>query len=302
MSCSVYMTEDHITIFAHGLGGNKKSGERLYKNIIGGKIIGENGPDVNFRHQTCLAQDADINIVIEQIKENSEKNLTLSGISKGAATMINTIGTLSEQKPELLQHVKAVIIDSPFISPESVVHNVIRSKFPRFFQGIIDETLKTTPLRFLTKYALKKLYPAYDPKKITPLKSIQELWRNVDKNIVIILIHSQKDSLINVNDSRMLYLELKKLGFNNLYFIETTQGAHGKADWGIENDLVLQALHGIYLKHNLPFPQGFNRREKELNDADRDSLFSQLLTFQPTIEEISKKMYSRFYSSTYPTT
>ena len=72
-SSTAFMIEDHVTIFAHGLGGWAGNGQRLYKDIIGGKIIGENGPEWGASRQTCLAQDADIDIVVKQIQKHTEK-------------------------------------------------------------------------------------------------------------------------------------------------------------------------------------------------------------------------------------
>ena len=226
--------------------------------------------------------------------------MTLSGISKGAATMVNTVGTLAQQKPSLLKNVQAVIVDSPFASPESVAHNVIRSKFPSFFHKFVTWSLATTPIKFMTKLALKKLYPGYDPTKITPLKAVQELWQHVDKNMVIVIIHSQKDELIHVNDSRMLYLELKKLGFNNLYFIETTQGVHGKADWESENKAVADALNLIYLKHKLPLPQCYHKSAQrfyeiiekyEETSTGKSAFFAELSNVQPSIDVVQGRIY-----------
>lgn len=203
----------------------------------------------------------------------------------------------------MLANVKAVIVDSPFASPETVAHTIIVSKFPSCFHRLVKYSLDTTPLKWMTKKALARYYPAYDSTGITPIKAVKQLWEKVDKNMVIVFIHSQQDTLISVNDSRMLYSELKKLGFNNLYFIETTQGKHGQSYWESDHDAVLRALILIYLKHDLPLPKNaYNKAVTALLQEyriskDREKIFSELTIVQPSADDVYERIYPDYYIS-----
>lgn len=115
-SAAVFMIEKelvedtrHVTIFAHGLGGWAETGEMHYTGIVGGKIIGEDGPEWGPLRQTCLAQDGDIEVVIKQIKEHAQKNMTLLGLSKGAAVMLNTVADLFRKTKPCLPMLKQLL-------------------------------------------------------------------------------------------------------------------------------------------------------------------------------------------------
>ena len=286
LSCSAFIfsaqQQQWRAIFAHGLGGNAEHMIR-YQNFIGCDIIGENGPEVlslNPRtidpRQSCLAQDNDIAVVTRQIRAQEEQNpLVLMGVSKGAATMINTIGWLADNQPQELNKIKAVILDSPFASPESVGVNVA-------YQNTCS--LMPSPVAWLaSSIAIPQVYRNYDPHDITPIKAITNQWHKVDRNLVIVFIHSTQDTLISYRDSRRLYGELKKLGFNNLYLIQT-RGEHGKIFWGPSQEMIRFNLYAIYRKHDLPMPDNFT-----YDFYPEEKLFR---TIQPSVYESSSSLLS----------
>ena len=300
-------TDDHnslkyVAIFAHGLGGDA-SQKCFYHDLIGCPIFGENGPEWNkdlYGHkagpqQSCLAQRADIDIVTKQLNEHVKEDIILLGISKGAATMLNTVGWLAENNSVTLKNIKAVILDSPFASPEEVAANIIGETSKSFFGNTIGGSMKSSAssLSFAMKYGIKKNFPNYDQQGITPLKSVQNLWKNVDKNMVIVFIHSSKDSLISIDDSRHLYKELKKHGFKNLYLIEACDGAHGNVCWGPDKASIFEKLCLIYVKHNLPLPHLLpSQRITSLQNFHTKQNQYLLSTIQPSIEEIDNKLHS----------
>ena len=282
-------------IFAHGLGGQAFHGE-AYSDFFCCPIIAENGPEWNHNiygdnagpEQSCLAQEDDIKVIEKQIETHLQENIVLLGVSKGAATMINTVGWLADNHPSYLNNVKAVILDSPFSCPETVAVNVVKHQIGGNIGECIGSSIDNSCIRPIVKKLETRIYPNYDPQGITPIKSIKQQWSHVDKDMVIVFVHSKKDQLISINDSRVLYLELKKLGFKNLYLIEAVDGAHGNVFWGSDKGGILEKLCLIYLKHDLPLPS--------LNDKYIESLIKRtgqqmLSAIQPSIKEVNQSLH-----------
>jgi hypothetical protein len=300
LSNAMHSTKNHTeytTIFAHGLGGDRKQVQYYENAVIGGKIIAENGPEWQDREyfetrrpelESCLAQDADIKVITQQMEKLPNENIILLGVSKGAATMINTMGYLSVQKSPRLNNIKAVIVESPFAVPENVALNIIRKSCGSFFGPCMKTSCDTSLGHYVLKKIETKLYPNYKPKGITPIKAVKEQWNNVDKNTVIIFIHSKTDTLISINDSRLLYSELQKLGFKNLYFIEALNGEHGNVFWGPDQDSVIKKLSLIYAKHNLPLTELNLALIKSIDSKQEQALLTEM---QPSEKEVYQMLH-----------
>ncbi len=244
--------KESIAIFAHGLGGD--ADQRIYyHDTIGCPIVGQNGPEwdrTKYGHnigpqQSCLAQEDDIFVITKQIKKYTQenKNIILFGVSKGAATMINTIAWLATHNPDLLKNINAVILESPFASVEKVVARIVGINF--------DEQTKHTNKSIAHEY-----FPNYNPENITPIKSVTSMWDTVNRNLVIVFVHSKQDKLIDITDSQLLHGTLKQKNFKNLYLIEAQTGQHANIFWGPDRKHILEKLHEIYRKHNLPIQPG----------------------------------------------
>ncbi|MFA5306992.1 MAG: hypothetical protein WC365_06105 [Candidatus Babeliales bacterium] len=275
-----------ITLFAHGLGGDATQGV-YYSGFVGCPIIGIDGPEWGYYRsgpqQSCLAQDADIQAIQEEVEKNVQNNIILLGVSKGAATMLNTIGWIACKAPHHLNSIKAVIVDSPFTNPESVAEHLVKH-----YLGSIGTSMRST-FNFLET----KMYPNYDPQGITPFKTITQQWQYVDRNMVVVFIHSQKDELISVNDSRLLYRELKKLQFSNVYLIEARAGSHGNVCWGPYKNEIFEKLCLIYMKHGLPLPTFYAKQYQfrlQPECLDGASLKLWLNDLQPSVEEINQRI------------
>ena len=293
----------YINIFAHGLGGNANN-LHAYKQYIGGTITGKNGPEWNEALygkyagplQTTFAQEDDIAVVAEQMKQYPHAQLILSGVSKGAATMVNTVGWLAINNPVLLQRVVAVIVESPFDSMELAAANMMHTVFERFGSEHIatdaETTLDSYCVRPLGKYFEKIRFKNYKPDGISPIKAVREMWPYVDKNMVVVFVHSREDAVISVNASRMLYKTLKEQGFKNLYFIETEKGAHANVFWGVDKESVLEKICFIYLQHDLPLPHELPaacaERIMQRFEQEKETVLSPL---QPTVDEINARVH-----------
>jgi hypothetical protein len=260
-----------VCIFAHGLSGNAAQ-KIYYKNYLpdGFELIGQNGPEWdNVRYgsaagarQSCLAQDDDIQVVFRQIastvEKNPEANIILVGVSKGAATMINTVGWLAVNHPGLLQNLKAVILDSPFDTINSVaielVRNLTTNVVGSFLGSIAAWFAGHASIAPSVRQIQTTTFPNYNPDGITPIKAVTEQWLHAPRNLPVIIAHSQADELIPVNSSRRLYCILKEHGFENAYLIEVENGPHANIFWGPDSIQIVDALCSIYRYHNLSLP------------------------------------------------
>lgn len=248
-----------VYVFAHGLGADYLHVE-AYKacGVIpkSCKCLSENGPEVEKGGPTesSLAQSADMDVVIGEIEEARRKygndcKIILVGVSKGAATMINTIGALASAKSDYLNNIKAVILDSPFADLNDVACDVVCPK-----------TINCLPVKYCLKPVVKSLirkcvYKNYDSYGIQPIKAVQNQWNSVNKDMLVVFFHSKNDELINVNHSKLLSSQLKKLGFNNTYFIQTSLDQHANIFWGHWPVFSLSRLWIIYRKYGLPLPR-----------------------------------------------
>lgn len=250
-------------LFVHGLGGDKNQIRPYtdYKIIKRGiSFHAFNGPEVQAGSffQSCLGQEGDINVIAKTIKANKiSKPIIGVGVSKGAATLINIAGS------QAIPNIKALVLESPFANASEVVknHKIVRSLGLGFIFGG-DRMAKWS-------------FPNYKPDGIQPIKLVNKIQHDVP----IIIFHSKKDALIDIDHSRKLYIELIKEKRNNVYLIETENGDHANIIWSKtkENLFVVNVVHEFYKKHNLPY------YPELIKNID-------LKKFQPSLKEIEKKL------------
>lgn len=168
------------------------------------------------------------------LKIAEHDNIVLFGCSRGAATSINELG---QNNPK---NIVAVILDaSPSSMPETI-HPILANL------GVHHSYDKTV---------FSILFPQYHQDIITPLQSIKKIQ---NKNLPILLIHSQDDSKVPYHHSLQLYKEFLHNGFNNVYLATIPQGRHAfLLQDSTVKDLYLQAVHSFYKKHNLPYNEQY---------------------------------------------
>jgi len=274
-------------VFCHGLGGDQNQVGYYHgfgiipTKVSDERIFSENGPEVGNLGLSDLAQQRDIDVLVGQIRQISSDESDIIGVavSKGAATWINAVGQLasSEEGQQEIRKIRALVLESPFADAIDIAHSFAQR--PLFYMGLSGDN---SVYRWAEKTALTSIYPNYDPEGISPIKSVKELWGNVDRNLIIVFIHSKQDGLIPVNHSRQLYLELKKLGFENLYLIETEYGQHANVFWdGKNRNEPFEMLCYIYDHHDLPV----------FDDYRAPSNQGELLAgMQPSIETVQKRI------------
>lgn len=259
----------HITLFSHGLGGNHQQAFYYSKDYsdqyLFGKYITFNFLDaIRGNKEVNLGQQKDIDTLATQhqqiITNKSQEKTILFGVSRGGAAAINYLATASNKRRE---NIAALIIESSYDHISTVVEHKLGNA--SYIPG-----LKTIGLS-----CVKFLYPSYDKNGIHPIEVVKYL----PKDIPIIFIHSQKDSLIPINASRRLYKKLKQQGHQKLYLIELNYGAHAQILWSRDGDRYKNGLHAIFQLHNLPHNSSFAKKGMKL-----------LRNFQPTLQEINRKI------------
>jgi len=166
-----------------------------------------------------------------------EAEIVLAGVSRGAAALINFV---SLKKPT---HIKAVILESPFDSYDSIISFKLQQAKLNWLPG----------RDWIGKTVFNQLFPKVNIVGITPLKTISHF----PLDIPIILIHGSRDALIPCNCSLNLFKALKERGHPACYYVEIpdNSGKHANilylADYG--DDAYENALHTFNRKHGLQF-------------------------------------------------
>lgn len=215
-----------IFLFAHGLGGNSRQAyyyspitpqfEKFHSlndfYLMVDPIASFDFEDVTPRgcdySKTDLGQKKDmfcLHAAYCMLRERyPDCDIVLVGVSRGAVTIINY---MSCYKPT---HIKALVLESPFDTYESIVKN--------FFYSWLQNGITTT----IGLGLLKKQFPAVDVKGITPLESIT----TISHDVPILFIHSEQDELIPVQCSYNLVNALRQWGHPRCHLIVLPTGKH----------------------------------------------------------------------------
>jgi len=271
------LATDNVTcVFAHGLGGNwqqalcysennEHNGYRLTNplnwHIMKEPIHSFNFPHVNEDFSTNQQVSLGQHIEIGRLKSEHDTLTTdtvLVGLSMGASTIINYASA------HYTPRIKALVLESPF----DAIENVVKFKTQSFSWIPGSYSLGTS---FMNS---RFMYPLYDKNGIKPLTSINKL----DKNLPIIFIHSQTDSLIPISCSRHLYCHLKKAGHTHVYLLELNDGNHANYFSGSDAQKYQNVVHAFYKKYNLPHDEQLARLGQPL-----------LAQCQPTVREVSAR-------------
>ncbi len=271
-------------IFAHGLGATQQQGINIFSRVVGksskGSIITNQRwlideplvlfdfPDAKgnnneyHRKQVTLGQEKDINQLAQAYQKTCElfpqHNIVLSGVSRGAATIINFIA-----QHETYQ-VKALILESPFDKLSSIVKHLLARFRIHWFPFSKQIAYKVC----------RRHFPNVNINGIFPINVIQ----GIPSTIPVMLIHSKTDKVIPINSSRRLYIKLKEAGHQNVYLVELSSGSHGKLLLGTDADFYHYVVHALYKKYGLAYHPEFAHHGDNL-----------LSICQPSIEEVKKR-------------
>lgn len=192
-------------------------------------------------HVAALAQEKDIahleNVLLSE-QAQRHKNLILAGVSRGAATIINYMG--SKVPPT---NIKALILDAPFDAIYDVLYARLKLK------NLHVVPLLTTLLDFYVTYYFKN----YSTCGIRPIDVVDCI-----PNIPILMICSLQDVVVPPHNTMRLYKKLRENGRTNVHLFITPYGDHGRIMYdanhpevGITYRNVVHAFLKTYaLEHN----------------------------------------------------
>jgi pimeloyl-ACP methyl ester carboxylesterase len=221
-------------LFAHGFGGNKDYITHYQNcNFIPKpyKGLSFNGPEVSGGKypnlsKTAMGQERDIEVITQALK-NITAPVVGIGVSKGASTWINAAA-----HPENTTKIKALVLESPFFDASDVLHKL-------FFLNYIPGGT------YITNKLSKGFLGYYQPSGIQPIHSIKKI---SNKQLPILLIHSQEDSIVPVEHARVLYNAFTENGFKHVHLIETKKGAHANLAYKIA---IQRAVNAFYKRYNI---------------------------------------------------
>lgn len=217
------------------------------------------------RSKMHMAGLEDSQALHKKILEVSDSDsIVLYGCSRGAATAINVIG---ESNPK---NIVALILDA---SPASM-HETIHPALAKL--GIHHSYDKS----FFSTF-----FPKYHQNTTTPLESIKKI---KNKNLAVLLIHSQDDSKVPYSHALQLYKEFFNNGFSNVYLLTIPQGRHAflLQDSKVKS-IYLQAVHSFYKKHNLPYDQQYAQDDMKQYQPN-------MLELETEIAEIQKILLEQY--------
>jgi dienelactone hydrolase len=176
-----------------------------------------------------FAQECEI-IRLNEVCSAITQPLVLVGMSLGATTILNYAGTYKNDR------LKALVVEAPFDHISTVIHTVFSAK-------IVSRQTITWVLEFLTAGKFKADGP-----------HAEDIVKNIDPSLPILLIHSKNDRVIPLQSSIHLYQELRKSGHANVHLLVLNKGRHGMYQtekYG--SPKVYQAtVHAFYKKYGLP--------------------------------------------------
>lgn len=183
----------------------------------------------------------------------SDEDIILYGCSRGGSTLINL---LAQDNPE---QIKALILDAAPAYMPSTIHPIMAQLgIPAQYDAAIFRTL----------------FPAYPKNATGPLSRIKNI---KNKNLPILIIHSQNDAKVPYLHALQLYQELQNQEFKHVYLLTIPAGKHAflLQDPQIK-DLYLEVIHSFYKKYNLPY--------------DPTWAHDNLSKYQPMLDEVQEQI------------
>lgn len=211
-----------------------------------------------------LAQEEDIRHLETHILSKQAQdypNLILAGVSRGAATIINYMG--SKLPPA---NIKALILDAPFDAIYEVLHARLKLK------NLHMVPLLTTMLNFYGTYYFKN----YSTAGIRPIDVVDCI-----PNIPILMICSLQDTVVPPANTMRLYKKLLESGRTNVHLFITPYGDHGRIMYNAQHPEVgityRNVVHAFLHRYNL-------EHESSWAHAGHEAF----ATCQPSIEYLTK--------------
>ena len=225
------------------------------------------------RSKMYLGGLKDVQVFCDEIKHiNEQDNIIVLGCSRGGATTVSAFGIYN------FKNISAVILDG----------------CPADMLLTADPMLAQIGLGSLFKSSIFSIvFPSFCQDYITPLQSIKKI---INKNLPILLIHSQDDYIVSYIHSLKLYKEFIQQGFNNVYIVLTKKGRHAFLLQSPESkDLYLRAVHSFYKKYNLPYNAKFAVENMDLYKPSLNFIDEKILECEKNLQQLLYKRRLLFF-------
>ena len=200
------------------------------------------GPDIAAIHANLQEGRPDASLDPRFHEDDTEK-LILYGCSRGAAAIVNYV---AQHNPDNL---KALVLDA---TPADIPANI----------RMTLASLGINPNHANSMF--KIMFPAYPADAVPPIQAIKQI---KNKQLPILLIHSQTDQRVDHINSYKLYLEFIRQGFSNVHLAIMPSGRHSflLQDETIK-PMYLQVVHSFYKKYDVPYDATWTKTELNLQD------------------------------------
>ena len=192
--------------------------------------------------------------------------MMLHGISKGCATVLNATARMTKKKQA---KVKCITLEAVLGSGNNAINHTAKM--------VSGPIINIPGVKSVLPWIAKIFFPSYNPSGKQALSSAQDL----STDITFVIIHSENDLQLPINDARELYLKLLEQENNNTYLIESPMCAHFNIlDYDPERRNKIKAIQAIYRNHNLPYNKNILQ-----NDEQPD-----IKKFQPSSDDVKERI------------
>jgi len=200
-----------------------------------------------------MGQNKDIDTIHEYIKNtiSDDKPIVLFGLCKGGSTIINYT---AQYNPE---NMKALVLDSSPANMPEILHDRFMDRYniPQSWDKAI----------------FRIIFPAYPENAIPPIQAIKNI---TNKDLPILIIHSQNDTDVSFLHALKLAQEFKTQEFNHVYLARIPYGKHAYLMEGDQEtkDAYLQAVHTFYKQYKLSHNQIYALDSMEPYSIDQEQI------------------------------
>jgi len=237
-STLISLSKAPLYLYAHGLADTAAQAFNYDGVLFDGPFSSFNFNDatkkfwrVNFP-QTALGQFSEVerlaNVIQGRIERESGMQFVGIGVSRGASTWLNYMSIYKHPS------IKALVLESPFDSIQSIVHPVVHEVL-----GIATE---------------------YDTKGIQP----REVIKHIPEDLPILITCLKDDHRVPYESTVEVYRILQESGHKNVHILVFETGKHGHFVKGENRTDYRNVAHAFYKKYGLPYSKKAAKAGKKL--------------------------------------
>lgn len=186
---------------------------------------------------------------VNHIKESLPAVSNFSGLDKviwassqGVASILNYIKTYGQG------NIKCLILESSMVSANSAIYRISHYENVPIFKYFVP---------YLIRFYRKGIFKTYSPTGMQAINSIDEL----DKDTVVIILHSMNDPQIPDSDSKALYYKMVSMGMTNVYLYILKGGEHNDI---LKTEYEKCMVISILCRHGILTPSNYDNNIPEL--------------------------------------